>query len=72
MFKIYYRMPAPGRDFSISDMTSMMTSSEALTLSEAMTMTPEPSQATLTPTPSFDLDSPPIPSPRRKRGGPYE
>ncbi len=65
-------MPAPGRDFSISDMTSMMTSSEALTLSEAMTMTPEPSQATLTPTPSFELDSPPVPSPRRKRGGPYE
>ena len=57
-------MPVPGRDFSMSDMTSMMTSSDALTL------TPEPpSQATLTPTPSFELDSPPVPSPRRKRGG---
>ena len=33
-----------------------------------MTMTPEPSQATLTPTQSFELDSPPVPSPRRKRG----
>jgi len=56
-----FRMP--GRDFSISE--SLMTSSEALTL------TPEPalSQGTLTPTPSFDLDmSPPVPSPRKKRG----
>jgi len=59
-----FSMPVPGRDFSMSDMTSMMTSSDALTL------TPEPpSQATLTPTPSFELDSPPVPSPRRKRGG---
>jgi len=59
-----FRMPLPGRDFSVSDMTSMMTSTEALTL------TPEPpSQATLTPTPSFELDSPPVPSPRRKKGG---
>merc|ERR1712110_213371 len=48
----------PGRDLSISD--SLVTSSEALTL------TPEPSQATLTPpaTPSLDtIDSPPVPSP---------
>jgi len=56
-----FRMP--GREFSISE--SLMTSSEALTL------TPEPtaSQGTLTPTPSFDLEmSPPVPSPRKKRG----
>jgi len=53
----------PGREFSISE--SLMTSSEALTL------TPEPalSQGTLTPDPSFDLEmSPPVPSPRKKRG----
>jgi len=56
-----FRMP--GREFSISE--SLMTSSEALTL------TPEPamSQGTLTPDPSFDLEmSPPVPSPRKKRG----
>jgi len=49
----------PGRDMSISE--SLVTSSEALTLS------PEPSQATLTPTPSLDIESPPVPSPRRKK-----
>ena len=62
----YFSMPLPGRDFSMSDMTSMMTSSDALTL------TPEPSQATLTPTPSFDMDSPPMPAPRRGRRGAHE
>merc|ERR1719168_168690 len=49
----------PGRDMSISE--SLVTSSEALTLS------PEPSQATPTPTPSLDIESPPVPSPRRKK-----
>jgi len=49
----------PGRDMSISE--SLVTSSEALTLS------PEPSQATLTPTPSLDIETPPVPSPRRKK-----
>jgi len=62
----HFSMPLPGRDFSMSDMTSMMTSSDALTL------TPEPSQATLTPTPSFDMDSPPMPAPRRGRRGAHE
>jgi len=61
-----FSMPQPGRDFSMSDMTSMVTTD--FTSDDAMTMTPEPSQATLTPTQSFELDSPPVPSPRRKRG----
>jgi len=57
-----FSMPVPGLDYSVSDMTSMMSN-------EAMTVTPEPSsQATLTPTPSFDLDSPPLPQPRKKKG----
>ena len=49
---IFHSFRIPGRDMSISE--SLVTSSEALTL------TPEPSQATLTP-------SPPVPSPRRKK-----
>lgn len=64
-------MPQAGRDYSVSDMTSVIST-------EALTLTPEPphSQATLTPTPSLDQDlpptlTPPRPSPRRnKRGGP--
>ena len=68
-------MPQAGRDYSVSDMSTVMST-------EALTLTPEPSQATLTPTPSFDLDSPsphqphpPVASPRRKRdavGGPED
>lgn len=70
-----FRMPQAGRDYSVSDMSTVMST-------EALTLTPEPSQATLTPTPSFDLDSPsphqphpPVASPRRKRdavGGPED
>jgi len=57
-----FRMPAAGRDYSVGLSDSLMTSSEALTLTS-----PEPSQvSTLTPTPSFDLATP-VPSPRRNK-----
>lgn len=57
-----FRMPAAGRDYSVGLSDSLMTSSEALTVTS-----PEPSHAsTLTPTPSFDLTTP-VPSPRRKQ-----